>query len=58
VVFFAKLADGMAIDWGSATKRVGGRVHLAAAGAVTLRVLVDHSAVEVYTGSGEALTTR
>ena len=58
VVFFAKLTDSMAVDWGSASKRVGGRVHLEAAGAVSLRVMVDHSAVEVYTSSGEVLTTR
>lgn len=48
----------MAVDWGSAAKRVGGQVHLDSTGAVRLRVLVDHSAVEVYTTGGEVLTTR
>lgn len=46
-----------AFGWGSITKRVGGEVHIAD-GAVDLRVLIDHSAVEIFTGCGQALTTR
>ena len=58
VVFFTRLTDSMAPDWASATKRVGGQIRLDVAGGLKLRVLVDHSAVEVFTGGGEVLTTR
>ena len=58
MVFFSRLTDSMAPNWASATKRVGGQIHMDDAGSVRLRVLIDHSAVEVFTGSGEVLTTR
>lgn len=46
------------MDWGSASKSVGGPVQLRTEGEVQLRVLMDHSVVEVFTGSGQALSTR
>ena len=49
---------GSLVDWESAVKRVGGPVYLSKDGEVQLRVLMDHSVVEVFTGSGQALSTR
>jgi len=46
-------------DGGAGQRRVGGPVALGPPGApVTLRLLLDHSACEVYLGSGEVLSTR
>ena len=50
-------ASTRAFGWGSIVKRVGGDI-CAAEGIVDLRVLIDHSAVEVFTGCGQALSTR
>lgn len=41
-----------------ATRRVGGPTEHAGDEDVHLRVLLDHSALEVYIGSGEVLSTR
>ena len=46
-----------AFGWGSIVKRIGGEI-CAAEGVVDLRVLIDHSAVEIFTGCGQALSTR
>ena len=46
------------MDWDSAVKRVGGPIHLEKEGEVQLRVLMDHSIVEAFTSSGQALSTR
>ena len=49
--------DTHAFGWTGVTKAIGGEVSIAG-GSVDLRVLIDHSAVEVFTGCGQALTTR
>ncbi len=46
-----------AFGWESIVKRVGGEI-CAAEGVVDLRVFIDHSAVEIFTGCGQALSTR
>ncbi len=46
----------MTFDAGSDMKRIGGPAHLEQQ--VTVQVCVDHSAVEVFLSSGEALATR
>ncbi len=58
----------LAFDWDACHRRVGGELTPLAVpgeceqtesdGAVALRILVDHSAVEVFTGNGQALATR
>lgn len=49
----------MSFDQSKATRRVGGPIRLGNGGrSVGLRVLVDHSLVEVFTEHGQALTTR
>ena len=52
--------DGMTFDAGGDMRRVGGPIHLDPGGQqqVTVQVYVDHSAVEVFLTSGEALATR
>ncbi len=50
-------AKSNVFGWSSITKATGGEVSVAD-GCVNLRVLIDHSAVEVFTGCGQALTTR
>ena len=49
--------DTMVFDHAAPMRRVGGRIRTDS-GAVTLRVLGDHSLVEVFTGCGRALGTR
>jgi Glycosyl hydrolases family 32 C terminal len=39
-------------------RRIGGRVDPAGYDALALRVLLDHSLLEVFTGSGQVITTR
>lgn len=57
VVFPTKLdKKNMTFDAGSDMKRIGGPAHLEQQ--VTVQVYVDHSAVEVFLSSGEALATR
>jgi len=57
VVFPTQLdKKNMTFDAGSDMKRIGGPVHLEQK--VTVQVYVDHSAVEVFLSSGEALATR
>ena len=46
-----------AFDPAAPMKRIGGHIDTGE-GIVSLRVLVDHSCVEVFTGRGEALSTR
>jgi hypothetical protein len=60
VVHFTRVdaASGGGPDWASAVRRVGGACAAVAAGRVGLRVLVDHSVVEAFADSGEALATR
>ena len=58
----------LAFDWDASHRRVGGELTPLAVpgeggqaesdGAVALRILVDHSAVEVFTGNRQALATR
>ena len=53
--------DARTFDWDAPHRRIGGALAPAAAsggGTVALRVFVDHSAVEVFTGGGQALATR
>ena len=50
-------ASTQAFGWGSIVKRLGGEI-CAAEGAVNLHVLIDHSAIEIFTGCGQALATR
>ena len=50
-------ADTMAFDHAAPMRRVGGCIDTSS-GDVTLRILVDHSLVEVFTGCGRALGTR
>ena len=46
-------------DAAASMRRIGGPIVMdKQRQGVQLRILVDHSAVEVYTGAGEALTTR
>ncbi|BDA48086.1 Fructan 6-exohydrolase [Coccomyxa sp. Obi] len=49
--------NALSFGWDSVSKRVGGPIQIHEH-AVQLRVMVDHSAVEIFTGSGETLTTR
>jgi sucrose-6-phosphate hydrolase SacC (GH32 family) len=57
VVFPRKLdKTNMTFDADSDMKRIGGPAHLEQQ--VTVQVYVDHSAVEVFLSSGEALATR
>ena len=46
-----------AFDHAAPMRRIGGAVD-SSSGSVDLRVLVDHSLVEVFTGCGRALSTR
>lgn len=48
----------MSFDAQAAMKRIGGPVRLQNLQEVQVKVYVDHSAVEVFLSSGEALTTR
>lgn len=58
----------LAFDWDATHRRVGGELtplpvpvedgQAESDGAVALHILVDHSAVEVFTGNGQALATR
>ena len=51
--------SSMTFDACADMKRIGGPIALAAAQQeVTVQVYVDHSAVEVFLSSGEALATR
>lgn len=60
VVFPHKLdKENMTFDAGSDMRRIGGPIHMdTAQQQVTVEVYVDHSAVEVFLSSGEALATR
>ena len=59
MVFPTKLgSDSMTFDAEADMKRVGGPVRLQTAREVQIKVYVDHSAVEVFMSTGEALTTR
>lgn len=61
VVFPTELDEqNMTFDASSDMKRIGGPIVLGAAQQqqVTVQVYVDHSAVEVFLSSGEALATR
>ena len=49
--------NALSFGWDSVMKRVGGPIQMHG-DTVQLRVMVDHSAVEIFTGSGETLTTR
>lgn len=49
--------DSHAFGWTSVTKATGGEVSMAD-GSVALRILIDHSAVEIFSGCGQALTSR
>ena len=50
-------SDSQDFGWSSITKGIGGEISTAG-GSVDLRILIDHSAVETFTGCGQALTTR
>ena len=50
-------ADSHAFGWAGVTKATGGEMSIQDS-SVDLRILIDHSAVEVFTGCGQALTTR
>lgn len=50
-------AATLAFDHAAPMRRVGGPIDTSS-GAVSLRILVDHSLVEVFTGCGRALSTR
>lgn len=59
VVFPTALdSSSMTFDMHADTKRIGGPVRLQNAQEVQVKVYMDHSAVEVFISSGEALTTR
>ena len=59
VVFPRKLdKTSMAFDANAEMKRIGGPVRLESKQEATVEVYVDHSAVEVFLASGEALATR
>lgn len=59
MVFPTKLgSDSMIFNADADMKRVGGPVRLQSAQEVQIKVYVDHSAVEVFMSTGEALTTR
>ena len=60
VVFPTKLDEhNMTFDASADMKRVGGPIALESAEQqVTVEVYADHSAVEVFLSSGEALATR
>ena len=45
-------------DWGQLARSVGGSIDMKSDKHVQLRILIDHSAVEVFASSGEALATR
>lgn len=47
----------LSFGWDSVSKRIGGPIEISE-DTVQLRVLIDHSAVEIFTGAGETLTTR
>ncbi len=53
-------ADSRCFDWDAPHRRVGGALAPppGEGGALGLRILVDHSAVEVFTDGGQALATR
>jgi sucrose-6-phosphate hydrolase SacC (GH32 family) len=53
-------ADSRCFDWDAPHRRVGGTLAPppGEGGALGLRILVDHSAVEVFTDGGQALATR
>ncbi|KAK9839842.1 hypothetical protein WJX81_005428 [Elliptochloris bilobata] len=54
-------ADTLAFDWDAPHRRIGGALApppVDGDGSVALRIFVDHSAVEVFTGAGQALATR
>lgn len=49
----------MTFEPAKSVKSIGGPIYLPAGGnALTLRILIDHSLVEVFTEMGQALTTR
>ena len=58
VAHFTALTRSGCPDMGAVVRRVGGVCEGVVGGRVRLRVVVDHSVVEVFAGSGEALTTR
>lgn len=59
VVFPTELdTSGTTFDANADMKRVGGPVRLQSVQEVTVEVYVDHSAVEVFLSTGEALATR
>ena len=59
VVFPTELDKAnMTFDASADMKRIGGPIALDPAQQVTVQVYVDHSAVEIFLSSGEALATR
>ena len=58
VAHFTGLNPSGCPDPTSLARRIGGACAGVAAGRVALRIVADHSAVEVFAGTGEALTTR
>lgn len=57
-VIFPTALVGAMFDANADMKRIGGPVRLQNVQQVQIKVYVDHSAVEVFISSGEALTTR
>ena len=51
-------SDTKSFDVGADMKRIGGPVRLRNIQEVQIKVYADHSAVEVFISSGEALTSR
>ena len=49
--------DTLVFDHGAPMRRIGGQIDTSS-GSVQLRILVDHSLVEVFTKCGRALSTR
>lgn len=51
-------SDTKSFDANADMKRIGGPIRLNNTQEVQIKVFADHSAVEVFVSSGEALTTR
>ena len=58
-IFPQQLDSNGGFDAAASMRRIGGPIVMdKQRQGLHLRILVDHSAVEVFTGAGEALTTR